>query len=100
MMSAYIIEEGKKGLMDRIFIDANVFMIGRDSHVNFRIDEGFISKNHAQISTRGNGYFIKDLGSSNFTYVNGMKLEANQEVELEDGCQVSFGKKAFTFKRG
>lgn len=100
MMSAYLIEEGKKSLMDRIFIDSNVFLIGRDSHANFKIDEGFISKNHAQISMRGNAYYIKDLGSSNFTYVNGKKLPAEQEFELEDGCQVSFGKKAFIFKRG
>ena len=100
MMSAYLIEEGKKSLMDRIFIDSKVFLIGRDSHANFKIDEGFISKSHAQISMRGNAYYIKDLGSSNFTYVNGNKLPAEQEFELEDGCQVSFGKKPFIFKRG
>lgn len=100
MMSAYLIEDGKKSLMDRIFIDSNVFLIGRDNHVNFKIDEGFISKNHAQICLRNQKYYVKDLGSSNFTYLNGDKLPENVEYELEDGSQISFGKKSFTFKRG
>ncbi|SFR97571.1 FHA domain-containing protein [Anaeromicropila populeti] len=98
--NAYLIEDGKSSMMDRIFVDADTFVIGREGAVNYKIEENFISKRHAQIVQKNNEYYIIDLGSSNFTYLNGNKLEPDKEYVINDGFKVSFGKKGFTFKRG
>lgn len=96
---AYLIEEGKSSLMDRIFIDASTFVIGRDAGVSFRINEHAISKKHAQISCMNGQYYIKDLGSSNGTFVNEARLEANKETPISHGSSIKFGNKCFIFNR-
>ena len=39
------------------------------------IDVSQISRHHALITFDGKNYFVEDLGSRNFTYLNGKKLE-------------------------
>lgn len=96
---AYIIEEGKAGLMDRIFIDCDNFIIGRESGVNYKIEEGSVSKRHAEIKRIGGEYFIKDLNSSNGTFVGNKKIKENTDTQLSDGIQLKFGSKKYTFYR-
>jgi pSer/pThr/pTyr-binding forkhead associated (FHA) protein len=49
--------------------------IGRDNTNDVIINEPRVSRNHAIISKLSNGgYEVKDLGSSNGTYVNGQKI--------------------------
>lgn len=97
---AYLIEEGKTSLMDRIFIDKSEFSIGRDGGVSFRINEHAISKKHAEILYKKEKYYLKDLGSSNGTFLNNVRLEANKEEEISDGSRVTFGNKCYVFNRG
>lgn len=97
---AYLIEDGKTSLMDRIFIDNNQFIIGRDSGVSFRINEHAVSKKHAQVSCVDGQYYIKDLNSSNGTFLNNVKLEAHKDIPISDGSRVTFGNKCYVFNRG
>ncbi len=77
-------------------------LIGREepsAQIDFDgYDDGkFISHRHAQISKREDGYYLEDLGSTNATRVNGMKLSQGQAQALKDGDKVRFGKIELTF---
>jgi pSer/pThr/pTyr-binding forkhead associated (FHA) protein len=63
-------------------------------------DGGFVSRSHAEIWTDGGKWFIKDLGSSNGTFlVNGdEKTKVENEAELADGQRIAFGTAEVSFK--
>ncbi|HMI78746.1 MAG TPA: FHA domain-containing protein, partial [Ferruginibacter sp.] len=53
-----------------------VIKIGRDNTNDIIINEPSISRNHAIVTNLGNGtYEVKDLGSSNGTFVNGQRIK-------------------------
>ncbi len=54
-----------------------------------------VSRRHAVVSALNSRVTIKDLNSSNGTFINGAKLEAGEEFPLHDGDQLSFGNLAF-----
>jgi pSer/pThr/pTyr-binding forkhead associated (FHA) protein len=55
-----------------------------------------ISRSHAIVELRGEDYYLKDLGSSNGTYVNG-KLIEDRGTLLRDGDAVRFARYDFIF---
>jgi hypothetical protein len=60
-----------------------------------------VSRLHAQIWVNDDDYHITDLGSSNGTYVNGIKLQPNIFCSLQPGDRISLGqgdKITFMFK--
>jgi hypothetical protein len=54
-------------------------------------DSDMVSRIHAQIWINGDEYHITDLGSSNGTYINGVKLQPQVFCPLHPGDRVSFG---------
>ena len=75
----------------------NIWTIGRDSQrVNVPIRDRRLSRRHAAIEhIVGEGFYLKDLGSSNGTYVNGELVR--QHSPLKDGDHVRLGSLTFTF---
>tara|TARA_B100000315_G_C14416745_1_gene513592 strand:- start:74 stop:811 length:738 start_codon:yes stop_codon:yes gene_type:complete len=59
--------------------------IGRGSHNDIVLDEGTISDEHCEISIQDEHCIIKDLNSTNGTFVNGKKIE---EIKLEPGAEI------------
>lgn len=49
-----------------------------------------ISKLHAKIERKEDNYYLQDLGSSNGTFLNGTKIEANKPYLIEDGDKIAF----------
>lgn len=67
--------------------------IGRDPVVDIVIppeDQRFVSRVHAAIITDGTRSVLRDLDSSNGTWVNGRRV---QEATLADGDEIQFGRK-------
>jgi len=63
--------------------------IGRDKSNDIEINEPRISRNHAIITNLGNDTFdLKDLGSTNGTFVNGVKI-VQQIITPEDRVEVA-----------
>jgi hypothetical protein len=73
-----------------------VFSIGRIDGNDFIMPDYAISKKHALIEIRRGGYFLKDLGSTNGTLLNGTRLQ-NKAVEIRDRDVISFARYEFTF---
>lgn len=74
-------------------------VLGRDTNnSDIVFSDTSVSRQHAQIRFDGDGAHIKDLGSYNGTYVNGRKLQANEEVVLKPGDRVTMGDSEFIFR--
>lgn len=65
---------------------------GRSSNCDIIIDGEYMSRRHAELSLKGGGVRIVDLGSSNGTCVNGKKVSEHQ---LKPGDKISFDKSIF-----
>ncbi len=72
-------------------------IIGRGRDCEIVMDLDSISRRHAQLEPRGAVVMIKDLGSTNGTYVN--ELQINERA-LADGDQVKIGNAIFKFLSG
>ncbi|MCX8053153.1 MAG: FHA domain-containing protein [Armatimonadetes bacterium] len=76
--------------LDRDYVD-----IGRDPSNAVVLDrDPSVSRKHAAIVKRGSSYLVQDLGSTNGTYVNGVRV---QSVFLNPGDVVHFGNSSFRF---
>jgi hypothetical protein len=58
-----------------------------------------VSRGHATIEHIGSLYQLIDLNSTNFTRINGKRLEANVPTPISDGDTLQFGKISCTFKK-
>ena len=56
-----------------------------------------ISRSHADIYTRNDGYYITDNASLNHTYVNGVMLMAHQQMLLTNGSIIQLADEVFEF---
>jgi hypothetical protein len=56
-----------------------------------------VSKQHVRIQLVGNGYQITDLGSTNGTWVNDIRLVANQPAILPNAARVRLGQMELYF---
>jgi pSer/pThr/pTyr-binding forkhead associated (FHA) protein len=64
--------------------------IGRDSDNNIAINDSFLSGRHVMFMRQDRSYFIKDLDSTNGTFVNSEKLD-DTPVQLKDGDKIQIG---------
>ena len=78
-------------------LNADIMTVGRDETADIRVDEPLVSRAHARIESRGGGYVVLDLGSTNLTRVNGTVVT---ECVLADGDEVRFGRAVCHFRLG
>lgn len=89
----------RKRTGERIAINRTLFKLGKDaSYVDYCIkDNPAVSRNHADILRKKDGYYLVDKGSLNHTFVNGKKLTLDEYRKLEDGCLVQLANEVFEF---
>ena len=66
--------------------------IGRGSECDLVLDEPEMSRQHACIESTGSGIYLRDLGSVNGTYVNGIAV---RDAVLKPGDQIAFDQNRF-----
>jgi EAL domain-containing protein (putative c-di-GMP-specific phosphodiesterase class I) len=82
------------GQSQRIGLKPLPFMLGRESTAHFVVPNTTVSKKHAMICTRDEGFWIHDLGSCNGTFVNGQLIE---EAPLTNGDVFHLAQAEFQF---
>lgn len=83
------------------------FIVGREDPISnifpdidltdYGGDEGGVSRQHARITLQGNLYYITDMQSTNFTYINQQRLQPNLPTLLKNGDQIRFGRTTLIF---
>ena len=71
-------------------LDGDALEVGRDEAVAIRVDEPLVSRRHARLERRGEAWVVVDLGSTNFTRVNGERVL--RERELAPGDELRLGR--------
>lgn len=71
--------------------------IGRTEGNDVAIDQGNVSRQHAEVVRRGGAWLLRDLGSTNGTWLRG---EAVDERLLQDGDAFRIGRAQIVFKGG
>ncbi len=66
--------------------------LGRDKSNDIVLDDKLVSRNHALLQKIKEDYFIKDLDSSNGTFVNDQKVPKNKYVKLKKNDVIRIGK--------
>jgi len=62
-------------------------LIGRDSR-QLPLTDNTVSRRHAELHPVGDGWILKDLGSSNGTYINGVRVDNTFALRLGDQMRV------------
>jgi pSer/pThr/pTyr-binding forkhead associated (FHA) protein/Mg-chelatase subunit ChlD len=99
--AAHLIDVGRHTGADRIPLRKRRIRFGRDAGVNdISIAHDTISSQHATIDYREGAFFLRDLRSSNGTFVNGKRAsdpDAVRETLLKSGDRIRFDAYEFVF---
>ncbi len=85
------------GPAKRVEITKNPFVIGRSQTADLTIYSQKVSKDHALIAQDSGRYLVRDLCSTNGTFVNGKRID---EVALVDGDIIHVAHWEFCFCLG
>ena len=80
--------------MRRVVLHRLVTTLGRSVRCDVCIPMPFISREHCRIEQRDDGWYIRDLDSSNGTFVNGTRIEDHR---IADGDTIGVLDYRFTF---
>jgi pSer/pThr/pTyr-binding forkhead associated (FHA) protein len=76
---------------------SDVFTIGRTADNDILVDHAKVSRHHARIERRGERFTLRDLGSTNGTWLRDRRIETHT---LSDGDSVKIGDAQLLFKSG
>lgn len=81
-----------KGLKYTVNEEDKEIHIGRDDNwADVPIGLTFVSRKHATLYKQDDKWYIKDLKSTNGTFVNGAKIMPDQPLSLKNGSEISLG---------
>jgi EAL domain-containing protein (putative c-di-GMP-specific phosphodiesterase class I) len=81
------------GVMRRIPVNTRPFQVGRQPHLSLYLPSRNVSKLHAEIIGTDAAFCVRDLGSTNGTYLNGRRIK--HESLITDGDLVQFADMEF-----
>jgi diguanylate cyclase (GGDEF)-like protein len=95
--SALVLVLSGPRLGHRVILGDVPIEIGRGSTAGLILDADSVSRKHARIERFGGGHKIMDSGSTNGTYVNGLRVK---EQILKDGDRIGIGKALLKYIAG
>ena len=81
---------------ERIVLETDSLKIGRQATCRIVFNDSNVSREHAQMRRTADGWKILDLGSTNGTKINGVKI--TEEQLLVNGDELSFGTSSAKFE--
>ncbi len=94
---ARLIWKTEAGMQEHLLKLGDVVTIGRGETNTIVINSPKVSRNHARIEWSGDRFTVRDLGSSNGTFVNGERVEY-MPWGLKDGDEISLERFPFNFE--
>ena len=91
---AYLVVIYGTDLGRRIPLGAADVECGRVMQTDIPLDDDAVSRKHARFAWTGNSYIVRDMGSTNGTFVNDVNV---RERTLVDGDQIKIGRTIFKF---
>lgn len=91
--------EAHDPMADRItfrIAPGSIKTIGRSPGAEFIVEAALVSRLHCQLSATEDSLRVKDLDSTNGTFVNGKRVQA---AELREGDTLSVGRVVLTVSR-
>src|SRR4051812_2588440 len=85
---AYLVVLAGSSVGEMYKIETEKTVIGRGQKAQIRLLDDGISREHAQLLLQGERVVLQDLGSTNGTYCNGLKVD---KKELADGDKILVG---------
>jgi len=85
---AYLVVLAGTAVGEMYKIETEQTIIGRGQKAQIRLMDDGISREHAQLVIQGDRVMLEDLGSTNGTYCNGLKVDRK---ELVDGDKILVG---------
>ncbi|MCU1585679.1 MAG: transcriptional regulator [Microbacteriaceae bacterium] len=92
--SALLVVRRGPNIGARFLLDADVTTAGRHPDADIFLDDVTVSRRHAEFLRHGTTFEIRDLGSLNGTYYDGVRIDT---AVLSDGTEVQVGKFRLTF---
>ena len=83
----------------KISVNKTVFSMGKSENGNDYIisDNSAISRNHVLITISNGEYFVKDLGSTNGTYIDDVRIEKEVDNKIQSGQKLRLANDEFEF---
>ncbi len=66
--------------------------------VDVVIRDNTVSRIHARFTKQEEGICVTDMNSTNGTFKNGLRLEPNETVVVEQGDELRFGRMTFCYR--
>jgi pSer/pThr/pTyr-binding forkhead associated (FHA) protein len=80
----------KNAKVKKVVLKADT-IIGRSAECGLRIASNEVSRQHCKVCVSEEAVTVRDLGSSNGTFVNGYQLEAETDYEIAPDSELSVG---------
>ena len=80
----------------RFELKPGALLIGRASSCQIMLEDGLVSRRHAELSVTGAGVSIRDFGSVNGVYVNAQRVQGTQQ--LLAGDRIMIGKQEMVLR--
>ena len=91
-----LMQEGE-GTPRRIPLRSLPITIGRSAPAELVLEGGTVSRRHCRLELRNDQILLTDLGSTNGTFVDGVRLES--AVALQDGAAIAVGSHRLRYHR-
>lgn len=93
---AWVLREKETGR--KVPIDLHPKVLGRSKNTDFQVNASYgVSRRHAEVQLTSSGPQIRDLGSANGTFVDGVRI--TQTTPLTEGSIINLYDKSFTLER-
>ncbi|HEX8854235.1 MAG TPA: DUF3662 and FHA domain-containing protein [Thermoleophilaceae bacterium] len=80
----------------RTVLSGERVVMGRSRDSDIVLDDPNVSRQHAELRNRGEGWVVRDLGSTNGIKVNGRRVE---QASLQPGDEITLGLSRLTFEQ-
>lgn len=81
-------------------IKEHITTVGREvSMSSYLSKKKYVSRRHAELLHESGRLYIKNLSSTNYTFVNNEKIESEKYIELHDGDELGMGGKLINNER-